>query len=85
MNSGSVGLTLMDKEDGIPDRWVLGERDDIHPKWTVRLISQGSILQGDGSAGEVVEGSRPRTGYTRSFFRRCTSAQEASLRSRARA
>jgi hypothetical protein len=47
----------MDEEDGIPDRWVLDERDDIHPKWAVRLISQGSILQGDGSAGEVVEGN----------------------------
>jgi hypothetical protein len=35
----SVGLTLVDKEDGIPDRWVLGKRDDIHPEGAVRLIS----------------------------------------------
>ena len=32
-------LTLVDKEDGIPDRRVLGKRDDIHPEGTVRLIS----------------------------------------------
>jgi len=35
----SVGLTLMDKEDGIPDRRVFGERDDIHPEGGVSLIS----------------------------------------------
>ena len=35
----SVGLTLVDKQDGIPDRGVLGKGYDIHPKGAVRLIS----------------------------------------------
>jgi hypothetical protein len=35
----SVRLTLVDKEDGIPDGRVLGKRDDIHPERAVRLIS----------------------------------------------
>lgn len=76
----SVGLTLVDKEGGIPDGRVLGKRDHIHPEGAVRLISQRSILEGDGGAGEVVEGSRCTTGFTKGLFRRrivrCGSAQE---------
>jgi hypothetical protein len=39
MQMDSVGLTLVDKEDGIPDSRVLSKWDDIHPEGTVRLIS----------------------------------------------
>jgi hypothetical protein len=82
----SVGLTLVNKEDGIPDKWVIGERNDIHPKGAVRLVSQRSILEGDGSTGEMIEGGRSRIRFTRGLFRRvvsCASAQQARSRARA--
>jgi hypothetical protein len=83
---GSVGLTLVNKEDGIPNERIIGERDDIHPKGAVRLVLQRSVLEGDGNAGKMVEGGRSSTRFTRDLFRRvvsCASAQQAGSRARA--
>lgn len=83
---GDTELTLVNKEDGIPNKRIIGERDDIHPNWAVRLISQRGILEGDGHPRESMEGGRSRTGFTRGLFGRvvgCAGAQQARSRTRA--
>jgi hypothetical protein len=63
------GLTLVDKEDGIPYGRIIGERGDVHPQGAVRLISQRSILEGNGSTREMIDGKGPRNRFTRCLFR----------------
>lgn len=75
------GLTLVNKESAIPNKRVVGEWNDVHPEWAVRLVSQRSIFEGEGGTRYGPRADRWRRSRGRStsgLFRKsgsCTGAQ----------
>jgi len=58
INSGRARLTLVNEEDSVPDRWVTDQRDDIHAKGTVGLVSQRGIFKGYRNTRKGVDSGR---------------------------